>query len=62
MFFAILKKNFDIFDNKNRESTQCNYEESIKRYYENRDKIVNQQKTYFKKMETNYYRNETLDI
>ena len=48
MLFAILKKIFDIFDNKNRECTQCNYKGSIKRYYENRDEIVNQQKTFFK--------------
>ena len=39
----------DSFYNKNRECTPCNIEKSTRRYYENRNKISNRQKTYYEK-------------
>ena len=43
------EKSIDNFQNKYRESKQCNIKRSLKRYHENKDKISNQQKLYYKK-------------
>ena len=45
---------FDISYNKYRECKQCNIERSIKRYFESKDKISNQQKIYYGKKD-NFY-------
>ena len=37
--------------NLNRECKQCNIERSLKRFYENKDKISNQQKLYYENRE-----------
>ena len=42
-------KIIDKFSNKCRECTQCNTERSLRRYYENKDKLSNQPKKYFEK-------------
>ena len=44
-----IEKSFDNFYNKYRECKQCNIETSTRRYYENKDKISNQHKTYYEK-------------
>ena len=44
-----IEKSFDKFYNKDRECKQCNIERSTRRYYENKDKISNQQKIYYEK-------------
>ena len=49
MLFAILKKSIDNFYNKYRECKQCNMKRSMKRYYENKDKLSNQRKLYYGK-------------
>ena len=49
MLFAILKKSIDSFYNKYRECKQCNIQRSMKRYYENKDKLSNQRKLYYEK-------------
>ena len=46
---CIIEKSIDNFYNKHRECKQCNIKRSTKRYYENRDKISNQQKIYYEK-------------
>ena len=38
------EKSIDKFYNKYRECKQCNVKRSLKRYYENKNKISNQQK------------------
>ena len=43
------EKSFDNFYNKYRECKQCNIRRSMKRYYENKDKISNQHKNYYEK-------------
>ena len=49
MLFAIFKKSIDNFNNKNRECKQCTIKRSMKRYYENKDKLSNQRKIYYEK-------------
>ena len=50
-----IEKGIDKFYNKYRECKQCNNKRSLKRNYENKDKISNQQKIYFeKKIEMSY--------
>ena len=44
-----IEKSIDNFCNKYRESEQCNIQRSIKRYYENKDKISNQKNLYCEK-------------
>ena len=44
-----IEKSFNNFYNKYRECKQCNIKRSTKRYYENKDKISNQHKTYYEK-------------
>ena len=43
------EKSIDKFYNKYRECKPCNIKRSTKRYYENKDKISNQQKIYYEK-------------
>ena len=43
------EKNNDNFYNKYRECKQCNIKRSMKRYYENKDKLAYQRKLYFEK-------------
>ena len=44
-----IEKSFDNFYNKYRECKQCNIRRSMKRYYENKDKLSNQRKLYYEK-------------
>ena len=44
-----IEKSIDNFYNKYRECKQCNIKRSTKRYYDNKDKISNQQKIYYEK-------------
>ena len=44
-----IEKSIDNFYNKYRECKPCNIKRSTKRYYENKDKISNQQKLYYEK-------------
>ena len=38
----------------------CNIKRDVKRYFDNKDKISIQQKTYYEKIEINYYKNKTI--
>ena len=49
VLFSILKKSIDRFHKKCRECKQCNKQRSMKRYYENKDKLSNQRKLYYEK-------------
>ena len=44
-----IEKSIDNFYNKYGECKQCNIKRSTKRYYENEDKISNQQKIFYEK-------------
>ena len=44
-----IEKSIDSFYNKYREGKQCNIQRSMKRYYENKDKLSNQRKIYYEK-------------
>ena len=50
-FYVIcnFEKSVDNFYNKSREYTQCSIQRSMKRYYENEDKLSNQRKIYYEK-------------
>ena len=43
------EKSIDSFYINYRECKQCNIQRSMKRYYENKDKISNQRKLYYEK-------------
>ena len=43
------EKSIDNFYNKYRECKPCNIQRSTKRYYENKDKLLNQRKIYYEK-------------
>ena len=43
------EKSIDNFYNKYRECKPCNIKRSTRRYFENKDKISNQQKLYYEK-------------
>ena len=45
------EKSIDNFYNKYRECKQCNIQRSMKRYYENKDKLSNQRKLFYEKKE-----------
>ena len=47
--FCDNEKNVDNFYNKFRECKQCNIQRSMKRYYENKEKLSNQRKLYYEK-------------
>ena len=42
-------KRINNFNNKCSDGTHCNCRRELKRYYENKDKISNQQKLYYEK-------------
>ena len=44
-----IEKNIDSFYNKYRECKPCNIKRSTRRYYENKEKISNQQKLYYER-------------
>ena len=44
-----IEKSVDNSYNKYRECKQCNIKRSMKRYYENKDKLSNQRKLYYEK-------------
>ena len=44
-----IEKSIDNFYNKYRECKQCIIKRSMKRYYENKDKLSNQRKLYYEK-------------
>ena len=44
-----IEKSIDNFYNKYRECKQCNIRRSMKRYFENKDKLPNQRKLYYEK-------------
>ena len=46
---CIIEKSIDNFYNKYRECEQYNIKRSMKRYYENKDKLSNQRKLYYEK-------------
>ena len=49
-----IEKSIDNFYNKYRECKPCNIKRSKKRYNENKDKISNQHKIYYEKIEMSY--------
>ena len=49
-----IEKSIDSFYNKYRECKPCNIIRSTRRYYENKDKISNQHKLYYEKIEMCY--------
>ena len=46
---CITEKSIDKFYNKYRDCKQNNIKRSMKRYYENKDKLSNQRKKYYEK-------------
>ena len=59
-----IEKNINNFYKKNSECRDCNRTTGLKRYYENKDKISNQQKIYYEKNKEKkyYYRNKTIEV
>ena len=59
-----IEKDINNFYKKHSESTDCNRTRGLKRYYENKDKISNQQnKNFVKKLEKKYsYRKKTIEV
>ena len=49
-----IEKSIDNFYNKYRECKPCNIKRSIRRYFENKDKISHQHKLYYEKIEMSY--------
>ena len=47
--FCNIEKDINNFYKKYSECTDCNRRRGLKRYYENKDKISNQQKIYYEK-------------
>ena len=58
-----MEKHINNFYKRYSECKDCNRTRGLKRYYENKDKISNQQKPYYeKKQRKNYfYKNKTID-
>ena len=50
-----IEKDTNNFYKKYSEYRDCNRTRGLKRYYENKDKISNQQKIYYEKKEKKYY-------
>ena len=48
------EKKIDNFHNKYRECKPCDIKRSTRRYFENKEKISNQHKLYYEKIETSY--------
>ena len=59
-----IEKHINNFYKKYTECIDCNRARGLKRYYENKDRISNQQKIYYeKKIEKKYYyRNKTIEV
>ena len=58
-----IEKDINTFYRNYSESVDCNRTKRLKRYYENKDKISNQQKIYYENnREKNYYRNKTIEV
>ena len=58
-----IEKHINNFYRKNSECRDCNRARGLKRFYENKEKISNQQKIYYEKIEIEYYyRNKTIDV
>ena len=58
-----IEKHTNNFYKKYTECIDCNRARRLKRYYENKDKISNQQKIYYEKnREKYYYRNKTIEV
>ena len=58
-----IEKHINSFYRKYSECRDCNRARTLNRYYENKDKISNQQQTYYEKnREKYYYRNSTIDV
>ena len=49
-----IEKSIDEYYNKYRECKQCIIKRSIRRYNENKDKLSNQRKLYYEKIEISY--------
>ena len=58
-----IEKDINNFYKKYTECIDCNRARGLKRYYENKDKISNQQKVYYEKIEKKYYyRNKIIEV
>ena len=58
-----IEKHIDNFYKKFSECRDCNRKKGLKRYYEKKDKISNQQKiSYEKNKEKYYYKNKTINV
>ena len=59
---CIMEKHIEEFYNNYTENKNCKNVRSLKRYFENKDKITIQRKVYLKKTKIIYYRNKKTDI
>ena len=58
-----IEKHINSFYKRYTECKDCNRTRGLKRYYENKDKLSNQQKLYYEKIEKKYYyRNKTIEV
>ena len=58
-----LEKHINNFYKKCSECRDCNRTRGLKRYYENKDEISNQQKVYYEKKEKkDYYRKRITEV
>ena len=58
-----IEKQITNFYKKHSECRDSNRARGLKQYYENKDKISNQQKIYYEKKEIElYYRNKTIEV
>ena len=58
-----IEKDINNFYKKYTECIDCNRARGLKRYYENKDKISNQQRYIMKRIEKKYYyRNKTIEV
>ena len=58
-----IEKDINNFYKKYTECIDCNRARGLRRYYENKDKISNQQMYIMKKIEKKYYyRNKTIEV
>ena len=54
---CIIEKQINNFHKRYSECKDCNIKRSVKRYYDNKDKISIQQKIFLKKIEISYWKN-----
>ena len=57
-----IPKRIGDFYNNYAECKICNSDRSLKRYYENKDKLSNQRKLYYGKLEIDYCKNKIIAI